>query len=405
MVATLHPRLVDAALAVAFGAGAATQLLLEGPPAPRQVVSALGTGLPLAWRRRFPVAAFLAQMAFALLGGRQPTTIGSLATLVGLYSVAAYARWRWVAPAIVLVGSLALILLVPAAAQTVPSWASVLALGAAVWLAGNTVREQRARAEGLAERAAQLERERELTTQLALAAERRRIARELHDVVAHGVSVMVVQAGAARTLLTRQPPRAAEALLAVERSGREALGELRRLLGLLTDADADAEAAGDESSLAPQPRLAQLDRLVERVGRAGLPVEVRTAGSPRPLPAGLDLTAYRIVQEGLTNALKYARGAACEVVVEFGDRELRLEVLDSGSPPAAKAGKSGAGGTPGTGASAGSGAGRGLIGMRERVAAYGGDLRAGQRPEGGFAVRARLPLPPEPLPVKAGAPV
>ena len=377
LVATLDPRLVDGVLAVAFGTGAAAQLLLDGPQRPRNVISALGTGLPLAWRRQFPVAALLAQIALALLGGRQPTTIGSLATLVGLYSVAVYARCRWTAPLIVLVGGLVLLLLGPASAQTVPSWASVLALGTAVWLAGNAVREHRARADVLAERAAQLERERELTTQRALAAERQRIARELHDVVAHSVSVMVVQAGAARTLLTKQPPRAAEALLAVESSGRDALAELRRLLGLLTD----AAAADAESSLAPQPGLGQLDRLVERMGQAGLPVDVRIAGTPRPLPAGLDLAAYRIVQEALTNALKHAAGAACEILVVFDDRELRLEVLDTGGARVA---------------SHGSGAGRGLLGMRERVAAYGGTLEASRRPGGGFAVRARLPLPAGP---------
>jgi len=204
---------------------------------------------------------------------------------------------------------------------------------------------------------------------VALADERQRIARELHDVVAHSVSVMVVQTGAARTLLTRAPDQAAEALLAVERSGREALGELRALLGLLTQADA-------EPALAPQPGLGQLDRLVERVGEAGLPIELHVDGTPRALPPGLDLTAYRILQEALTNALKYAGGARTTVTVEFGERELRLEVLDAGvQKPNGQAG-----------------AGRGLLGMHERVAVYGGHLETGQRPEGGFAVRARLPL-------------
>ncbi|HEV8636329.1 MAG TPA: histidine kinase [Chloroflexota bacterium] len=373
-VATLDPRLVDVAMAIALAAGAAAQLLLEGPQRPQNVVSALGTGLPLAWRRRFPVAAHLAQIALAILGARQPVPIATLAVFIGLYSVAAYARWRWAAPVIVVVGGLVLLVLVPASAQTVPSWASALVGGSALWLAGRAVRENRARADVLAERAERLERERDLTTRLALAAERQRIARELHDVVAHSVSVMVVQAGAARTLLTRQPPRATEALLAVESGGREALGELRRLLGLLTDPDA-------EPSLAPQPGLAQLDRLVERVGQAGLPVDVKIAGTPRRLPTGLDLTAYRIVQEALTNALKHAGGARCDVLVEFGGRELRLEVVDAGGSPAA---------------ATGDGAGRGLLGMQERIAAYGGELRAGPRPEGGFAVRARLPLPAEP---------
>jgi signal transduction histidine kinase len=172
-------------------------------------------------------------------------------------------------------------------------------------------------ANALEERARRLESERELSTRVALADERQRIARELHDVVAHSVSVMVVQAGAARTLLTRQPKRAAEALLAVESSGREALGELRHLLGLLTQPNA-------EPALAPQPGLDQLDRLVERVGNAGLQVDLQINGVPRPLPPGLDLTAYRILQEALTNALKYASGARTEVRVDFEEREVLL---------------------------------------------------------------------------------
>jgi len=223
--------------------------------------------------------------------------------------------------------------------------------------------------EALRERSQQLERERELSTRLARADERQRIARELHDVVAHSVSVMVVQAGAARTLVGRDSERAATALLAVEASGRQALGELRHLLGLLTDADA-------EPTLAPQPGLDQLGPLIERVNQSGLSVDLGIDGMRRPLSPGLDLTAYRIVQEALTNALKYARGARTQVHVDFGEKELRVEVVDGG----------------GTSLDGVSGAGRGLLGMRERVAIYDGELEAGPRPEGGFAVRARLPL-------------
>lgn len=369
---SLDPRLVDGLLAVLLAAGATTQLLLEGPQSPRAVVSTLGIGLPLAWRRRLPLTACLSQLAFAILGSRQPVTISTLAIFVGLYSVAVYARWRWAAPLIVVGGGAILLGLVPWSLQTAPSWAMELVGGLAIWLVGNTVRENHARAQLLAERARQLERERELATRLALADERQRIARELHDIVAHSVSVMVVQAGAARTLLSRQPERATEALLAVEASGRDALGELRRMLDVLT-------ARATESPLAPQPGLGQLDQLVERVARAGLPVEVRRAGAPRPLSPGLDLTAYRIVQEALTNVLKYAAGAPTEVVVEFDERELRLEVRDAGGALA----------TP-----APSGAGRGLLGMQERVAVYGGEFEAGRRPDGGFEVRARLPLQP-----------
>jgi signal transduction histidine kinase len=380
-LAGLDPRLVDGTLAVVLAAGATVQLLIEGPQRPLAIVSALGTGLPLAWRRRLPVRMYVAQIAFAILGARQPVTISLLATFIGLYSVAVYARQRWAAPLIVAVGALALFVRVPESSPTVPSWALELVGGLAIWLAGNTVRENQARADVLAERARRLERERELVTQLALADERRRIARELHDVVAHSVGVMVVQAGAARTVLGTRPERAGEALLQVEATGREALAELRRLLGVLTEVDAPAGSPGLPGhalgSLAPQPGLDELDRLAERLGSAGLPVEVHIRGQRRPLPPGLELCAYRVIQEALTNALKYARGARAEVTVAFGEQELGLEVLDGGGAPLAGAG----------------GSGRGLLGMRERVAAYGGELEAGRRPEGGFAVRARLPLP------------
>ena len=370
-LAGLDPRLWDALLAIGFATAAAVQSILDGYVTAHYVTSAIGTGLPLAWRRRFPNGVYLTQIAFAIYGGREPGSISLLATFVGLFAATLYTRWLWVPLLIPVIGAITLALGAPQSYPTVPAWALELVGGASVWLAGNTVRQRQAQAEALAERARQLERERELATQLALADERARIARELHDVVAHSVSVMVVQTGAARTLLTKQPARATEALLAVEGAGREALGELRRLLGLLTDPAA-------EPNLAPQPGLGQLDRLVERVGQAGLPVDVRIAGTPRPLPPGLDLTAYRILQEALTNALKYASGAPTDVLVEFDDRELRLEVVDHGGQTA-----------PGA-----RGSGRGLLGMHERVAVYGGHLEAGRRPEGGFAVRARLPLQP-----------
>jgi signal transduction histidine kinase len=370
-MARIDPRMVDGLLAVALAAGAITQLVLEGSLTQQTGLSVLGSTLPLAWRRRYPLGVYLTQIAFDILGARQPVTISLLATFVGLYSVAVYSRFRWAPIAIPIVGALILAALVPESAASVPAWALELVGGLAIWLAGNAVRQHQAQTDALAERAERLERERELATQLALADERQRIARELHDVVAHNVSVMVVQAGAARTLLSRQPERAAEALLSVEGSGREALTELRRLLGLLTDTSA-------EPALAPQPGLSELERLVERVGQAGQPVDVRIAGTPRPLPPGLDLTAYRILQEALTNALKYARGAPTEVVVEFEDSELRLSVVDGGArDPTVVAGS-----------------GRGLLGMQERVAVYGGELEAGARSEGGFRVHARLPLRP-----------
>jgi signal transduction histidine kinase len=276
-----------------------------------------------------------------------------------------------------LTGQLLLLLFIPVAHPPLPPRFENILLAGGLWLAGSAVRDrrahaeaQRARAEAMEERAARMERERELAARMAIVEERGRIARELHDVVAHSVSVMVVQSGAARRLLERRPARAAEALQSVESSGREALTELRRLLGLLTEAV--------EADLSPQPGLGQLDALVERVGAAGLRVEVRTEGAPRPLPAGLDLTAYRVVQEALTNVLKHASGAPTRVVVRYLDEVLELEVLDEGGRA-----------VPGA-----DGGGRGLAGMRERVAMYGGRLEAEPRSGGGFAVRARLPLVP-----------
>jgi signal transduction histidine kinase len=206
----------------------------------------------------------------------------------------------------------------------------------------------------------------------AVAEERRRIAREMHDVVAHSMSVMVVQAGGARRILRQDPARADAAGEQIERTGREALAEMRRMLGFLR--------AGEDDPTEPQPGLERLDALVARTRDAGLPVTVRVVGEPRRLSSGLDLTAYRIVQEGLTNALKHAGGAPTEVDVRWGAQRLELEIRDDGR------------GRPPTRPPNGDGGGHGLVGMQERVRLYGGELRAGRSENGGFAVLARLPL-------------
>jgi signal transduction histidine kinase len=184
---------------------------------------------------------------------------------------------------------------------------------------------------------------------------------------------MVVQAGGARRIIDRDPDRAAQAAAQIEYAGRAALVEMRRLLGLLHGGE------GEAGALAPQPSLAELDALVERSRAAGLPVEVRVLGERRPVPAGIDLAAYRIVQEALTNTLKHAGAAPTEVHLRWGEDELELEILDRG-------------GQVGTDSRNGSGGGHGLVGMAERVRLYGGELEAGPRPAGGFRVRARLPL-------------
>jgi signal transduction histidine kinase len=215
--------------------------------------------------------------------------------------------------------------------------------------------------------AQRLESERDETVRAAVLEERARIARELHDIVGHSVSVMVVQAGAAEDLLDRDPQRARTPLRSVQETGGHAIGELRRMLGLLRDGNS-------EPALAPQPGTAQLDELVEQMAEVGLPVELRVEGTPRPLSPGVELAAFRVVQEALTNTLKHAGPATSTVVLRYGDDALDLEVLDDGNSTRSN------------------GAGHGLIGMRERVAIYDGRIEAGPRAEGGFAVRVHLPV-------------
>jgi signal transduction histidine kinase len=221
------------------------------------------------------------------------------------------------------------------------------------------------------ERAARAEREREERATAAVSEERARIARELHDVVGHSVSVMTVQASAVRRLLRPEQQRERDALLIVEQTGREALAEMRRMVGVLRRPE-------EAPALAPQPSLEHLDGLVAQAREAGLPVELRIEGEPVQLPAGLDLTAYRLVQEGLTNAMKHAHAERTQVVVRYGDNDIEVTVSDDGR-----------GTLGGDGAASG---GHGLVGMRERVSVYGGELEAGPRPGGGYRLRARLPV-------------
>jgi signal transduction histidine kinase len=241
-------------------------------------------------------------------------------------------------------------------------------LFAIAWLAGFALRERVVQAEAAEERALHAERERESAARVAVAEERTRIARELHDIVAHAVSVMVLQVGAVRHKLPGELAEENEALQGVERTGRTALTEMRRLLGAM-------RRDGDGVELGPQPGLDGLDSLVEEVGRAGLPVRLQRDGAPAPLPRAIDLSAYRIVQEGLTNALKHAQASRADVTLHYAPDELRIEIRDDGA------------------AAAGSdGLGFGLLGIRERVKIYGGDMTAGRAPEGGFVLTARLPL-------------
>jgi signal transduction histidine kinase len=236
------------------------------------------------------------------------------------------------------------------------------------WVCGFVVGRRSEHAREMAERARRLEREQGEAAERAVAAERQRIARELHDVIAHSVSVMTVQAGAVRRLLHPDQQKEREALETVEATGREALTEMRRLVGLLREQGAMPE-------FAPQPGLDRIDSLLEGVRAAGLPVELEVAGLPRPLAPGVDLAAYRVLQEALTNALKYAGPAHAWVNVRWGDDELELEVANDGRSDGD-----------------GFGGGHGLEGMGERVSLYGGEIESGPRDGGGYVVRARLPL-------------
>jgi len=236
------------------------------------------------------------------------------------------------------------------------------------WLVGFALRERTAQAAAAEARAEQAERERETAARIAVAEERARIARELHDIVAHAVSVMVLQVGAVRHNLPAELAEDREALKDVEGAGRAALAEMRRLLGAM-------RREGDELDLTPQPGLGSLAPLLEEIRRAGLPVELRLDGEPFPLPEAIDLSAYRIVQEGLTNALRHAKATHAEVVVRYHPHEIQIDIEDDGR---------------GTGA--GDGRGQGLVGVRERVKLYGGEMSAGTIDGRGFVLSTRLPV-------------
>jgi signal transduction histidine kinase len=236
------------------------------------------------------------------------------------------------------------------------------------WLAGFALRERAQRVEAAELRAIQAERERETTARIAVAEERARIARELHDIVAHAVSVMVLQVGAVRHKLPEELAEDSDALRGVERTGRGALAEMRLLLGAM-------RGEGEEAERSPQAGLGRLDALIEEIGHAGLPVTLQVEGERFALPPAIDLSAYRIVQEGLTNALKHAHASRADVVVRYARDELQIEVRDDGG-----------------GAAGGDGLGHGLIGVRERVKIYGGEMSAGSVNGGGFVLSTRLPL-------------
>jgi signal transduction histidine kinase len=344
---------------------------------------ALATTLPLVWRRRHPLTVGLVSgLATAAYGfARYPDLAMPIAIggLVGMYSVAAWGGRRaavisgWVAVVVVVI-----VVTLPRADSDVVDAAFVSLTLAGAWVLGDRARVQRALAAELAERAARLERERAADARRAVAEERTRIARELHDVVAHHVSMMVVQAEAGPVAVERDPTRAAGAFEAIAATGRQALVEMRRLLGVLRG---DGEPA---PSLAPQPGLAQLPSLVEQVGRAGLEVELVMEGAEAALPPGIDLSAYRIVQEALTNALRHGASGQARVLVRYGERDLVLQIHNGvESAPGRRQGDPDRQDRR---------SGRGLLGMKERVRVFGGELRAGPEPDGSFTVTARIPI-------------
>ena len=359
----------------------------NGIPGSRVASAALFVAItvPLAWRRRAPTLVLCVVVGGVMVGASfgepsdQAPLEGFLAALVAFYSVGAYCERRRALLAGAIGGSAIILadlaggLLGNGGSADVGGWIAL----AIAWLVGRVLSRGRIEARGLRERARRLEREREEQARLAVAEERMRIARELHDAIAHSVSVMVVQAAAAQQVLPHSPERATDALVAIQDIGRQAVVELRRMLGIL-------RAQGESPSLAPEPGVAALEDLVAQVREVGLPVELTVEGEAKPLSSGVDRSAYRIVQEALTNTLKHAGPATAEVTLTYGDRALEIDVLDDGLGASD--------GHGGFGAPDRRGGGFGLAGMRERATLYGGALESGPRPGRGYALHASLPL-------------
>jgi signal transduction histidine kinase len=331
----------------------------------------LASCLPLVVRRRWPFLACLTNGVFSAWYGAAslPDPPVFYATLVALYSVAAHASRRDAKIAGVIAGlSLSGVVLWSRSDSDFQDFVVNGVVFATAWLLGDGARNRRDRARALEARAEQLELTRAAEAEAAVVAERNRIARELHDVVAHHVSMIVVQAEAGPVAMERDPAAAVAAFDTISEVGKQALAEMRRLLGVLK--------AGDDASLAPQPGMAQLADLVEGVRAAGLDVELDLSGVPRPVPSAVDLSAYRVVQEALTNCLRHAGPARVTVHARYDEAALGLDVVDDGL------------GGVGWNADVG---GHGLVAMRERVSLVGGTLEVGPRPGAGWAVRAVLP--------------
>ena len=371
------------ALIVALGIEALLELIIgrDNPSSARTLWFALPAitvlVLPILGRRRFP---FLALASYWVLAAGitfidwRPVPFAVSLVPVGLSVAFLLGNLRDAPKAIV--GLVVIVTCMAALVHEIPghSTAELVFIPiefAIAWVAGFALRERSEQAAAAELRAELAERERDAAARVAVAEERARIARELHDIVAHAVSVMVLQVGAVRHKLPDELAEDRDALTGVERAGRTALTDMRRLLAAMRSDDDGAE-------LSPQPGLDRLKTLVEEVGRAGLPVRVHVDGEPFPLPRGIDLSGYRILQEALTNALKHARATVADVTLRYQPNELQLEVRDDG-----------------IGNAPSDGLGHGLVGIRERVKIYGGEMSAGAANEGGFVLNTRLPLSAE----------
>jgi signal transduction histidine kinase len=365
--------LADLALAVVLAVMAVLDVAFSGDwlgPDGVHAVVLPAVALSLAWRRTRPLTV-LAVVAGVLSGlwaafGLTESWSSTFIYVTAVYSAVVYGRAPLLAAALaiggIVVGTVADPLVDDFGAAVWGPTLIVLTVGA-----GLTGRALRARGSALQERADALDRDEERRAAKAAAAERRRIARELHDIISHSLGVVVLQAGAAERVLERDPARAREVLDSIRVTGQEAIAEMRTLLGLL-----DGAPSGSRE---PQPSLADLDGLVARMRDAGLSVDLAVQGEPRLLPAGVELSAFRVVQEGLTNALKHAGPANVHVVLRYGERELDVDVADDGA-----------------GSQDGAGTRRGLAGIRERVEVFGGRLEAGPQPRGGWNLHATFPL-------------
>ncbi len=386
----LVPWLVDATIALGLSAlsllTVASGATAAGQSDPLSVTLMLLETMPLIVRRRWPIPVLAVTLTATVLHANlvQGQVVNeSLGALVALFTVAErYERRVSIAAALVLAAAFAGVIVFKSAGSqiAVAGFIQTMLAVVIVLALGDWARTRRHYAAAIEENARLQEAEREDRSRRAVEAERDRIARELHDIVTHHVSVIVIQAGAGLTALDRRPERARTALEAIDQTSREALTDMRRMLGILGGAGGSDTSTDDARN--PMPGLDRLGELIEQVRAAGLPVEFSMDGVRRPLDAGMELSAYRIVQEALTNALKHARGARSRVRLAYEPWAIEIEVTDQGGVGERDLGETGGGG-------------RGLIGMRERVALYGGEFEAG-RTSTGFRVRARLPIDSEP---------